>query len=159
MPEIRITISNKIATVEGSPSIVCGNGDYSVTFDFDAEWDDQPLKVARFNYTRNGIRLHQDVILDGSSCTVPVMHEVYAVEIGVYSGIESIHTSTPARVPCIRSATDDAAEHPIPAPDVYDQLLAYLQSAQFSEPFAVSDVLPISNGGVSDDIIAIAEEE
>ena len=27
------------------------------------------------------------------------------------------------------------------------------------EPFAVSDVLPVSNGGVSDDIIAIAEEE
>lgn len=156
MTEIKIAVADKIATVKGSPSIVCGNSDYVVTFELDAEWDDQTVKTARFNYTRDGVRRHQDVLLDGSSCAVPVMHEVYAVEIGIYAG--DIHTSTPARVPCIRSATDDAAEHPIPEPDVYDQLLELLQNAQFSEPFAVSDVFPISNGGAAADIFAIAEE-
>lgn len=156
MPEITIKVKDKIAETVGEPEIVCGNSDYTVTFDLDDEWSTYTEKTARFNYVRDGVRRHQDVLFSGSGCAAPVMDDVYAVEIGVYAG--NIHTSTPARVPCVRSATDDAAQHPQPMPDIYDQLLAYLVNFPPGEPFAYSDVLALTPGGISGDIIAIAEE-
>lgn len=161
MPEIKITIRDKIATPTGSPAIVCGNSDYTVTFDMDSEWSPYTARTARFNYTNaDGVRRHQDVLFTGNSCAVPVMNDTHAVEIGVYAG--DIHTSTPARIPCARSATDDAAEHPDPTPDVYDQLLDYLANgggAGGGGGAMTSDVKAVSPGGVLEVIIAIAEEE
>ena len=156
MPEITIKVRDKIAQATGTPTIVCGNADYTVVFDLDAEWTPYNLKTARFNYTRDGVRLHQDVAFTGSSCTAPVMNDLYAVEIGVYAG--NIHTSTTARIPCERSATGDAAQHPDPMPDVYDQLLSYLENYTPGAPFAFSDVQAVSNGMIADEI-AIAEQE
>ena len=158
MPEITIMITDKIAEVKGTPIIVCGNADYTVIFETDEEWSSYSIKTARFNYTQNGVRLHQDVQFTGDRCAVPVMTDVYAVEIGLYAG--DIRTSTLARIPCERCATDDAAQHPEPMPDVYDQLLSYLENytPATSAPFAFSDVQAVSAGGVSEDIFAIAEE-
>ena len=146
MPIIQIMVRDKVATTIGSPVIICGNSDYVVYFDLDTEWAPFQIKTARFNYTRDGVRLHQDILLTEDHCTAPVMDDVYAVEIGLYAG--SIHTSTPARSPCERSATYDAPLHPAPAPDIYDQLLAYLSTIGTSDPFAIA----------ANDIIAIAEE-
>lgn len=128
MPTIPIIISGKIATAQGAPSIVCDNSDYTLQFTFDSEWDEYTAKTARFNFVRNGVRQYYDVLFEGSSCTVPVLNDVYEVEIGVYAG--DIHTSTPARVPCVRSATFGSAQHPDPPADVYDQLLEYLAGLQ-----------------------------
>lgn len=157
MPNVLIRVTNKIAQPVGHPTIVCGNRDYTVTFMLDSEWDGYVEKTARFNYVRDGVRRHQDVVFSGLSCAIPVMDGVYAVEIGVYAG--SIHTSTLARIPCERSATDDAERHPDPMPDIYDQLLEYLAKKDAVKPFAFSDVQAISPGGVANDITAIAEEE
>lgn len=126
MPAIEITVAGKIAQVQGNPVIVCGNSDYTVQFTFDSEWNGYAAKTARFNFVQNGVRLYYDVLFEGSSCTVPVLNDVYEVEIGVYAG--DIHTSTPVRVPCVRSATDGAAQHPDPPPDVYEQLMDYLEN-------------------------------
>lgn len=157
MPTIQITIRDKIASAAGAPAIICGNSDYTVQFDLDEEWTPYAVKTARFNYTRDGIRLHQDVLLTGNSCTAPVMHDVHEVGIGLYAG--ALHTSTPARIPCERSATDDAALHPYPMPDIYDQLLHYL-TTPVEEPFTVSDVIPIADSALEEElIIAIAEKE
>ena len=41
MPTIKITVTEKLASLEGSPVYVCGNSDYSVAFTFDAEWSAQ----------------------------------------------------------------------------------------------------------------------
>ncbi len=38
MPDIQITVASKIAAAQGSPSIVCGNSDYTAVFAFDGEW-------------------------------------------------------------------------------------------------------------------------
>lgn len=47
MPDINITVRDKIAKAEGSPEIVCGNSDYAVVFDLDFEWDTYDLKTMR----------------------------------------------------------------------------------------------------------------
>lgn len=126
MPTIEIAVADKIAQVQGNPVIVCGNSDYTVQFTFDSEWNGYAAKTARFNFVQNGVRLYYDVLFEGNSCEIPVLNDVYEVEIGVYAG--DIHTSTPARVPCVRSATDGAAQHPDPPPDIYEQLLDYLEN-------------------------------
>lgn len=38
MPDIEILIREKIAVAPEGSRLVCGNGDYTVTFDFDEEW-------------------------------------------------------------------------------------------------------------------------
>ena len=145
MPEIIVQIRNKTASLQGeAPVVVCGNSGYTVTFDLDSEWSVYALKTARFNYTRNGVRLHQDVVFQGSSCQMPVMHDVYEVAIGLYAGNEL--TSTAVRVPCERSATDEAPEHWIPAPDVYDQLLELLANLPAGAADPSGDLLLLAEG-------------
>lgn len=132
MPDIQITVTDKIAQAAGSPVIVCGNSDYTVTFAFDREWTRYTAKTARFNFVRNGVRQYYDVLFEGSTCEIPVLNDVYEVEIGVYAG--DIHTSTGARIPCERSDTAGAAQHADPPADVYDQLLEYLAGLQRGDP-------------------------
>ena len=144
MPEITVKVRNKRAEVIGSPVIVCGNSGYTVTFDLDGEWSAYALKTARFNYVRDGVRLHQDVVFQGSTCAMPTMHDVYEVAVGVYAG--STHTSTAAHIPCERSATDDAAQHWDPAPDVYDQLLALLEDLPADAGEPSGDVMLLADG-------------
>lgn len=128
MPEIQITVTDKVAQVSGSPVIVCGNSDYAVTFTFDSEWNAYTAKTARFAYYKNGIFMYEDVLFEGSSVSIPVLHDIDEVAIGVYAG--DLHTTTPARVPCQRSITDGAAIHSDPQPDIYAQLLEYLAGLQ-----------------------------
>ena len=154
MTTISITVEGKVATPQGSPSIVCGNSDYRVEFTFDSEWAPYTAKTARFNFVRNGIRQYYDVLFDGLICDVPVLDDTYEVEIGVYAG--DIHTSTPARVPCIRSATSGAAEHPDPPADVYEQLMAYLAAMRGTAVAGVAKPKASRAGGV---IIGYAETE
>ena len=158
MPEITIQVRDKHATALESPEIVCGNADYTVAFDLDADWQSYAAKTARFNYVRDGVRLHQDVVFQGTGCAVPVMHDVYEVAVGIYAG--DICTSTPARIPCVQSATDDAAEHPQPAPDVYDQLLTLLAGLTTDAIDPAGDLLRLAEGLTQDDAeIGIAEQE
>ena len=158
MPEITIQVRDKHATALESPEIVCGNSDYTVAFDLDSEWQSYATKTARFNYVRAGVRLHQDVIFQGTGCAVPVMHDVYEVTVGVYAG--DIRTSTPAHIPCVQSATDDAAEHWQPKPDVYDQLLTLLEGLTTDAIEPAGDLLRLAEGLTQDDAeIGIAEQE
>lgn len=103
MPNIEITVAGKIAT-NTTPEvvIVCGNSDYFVTFDLDAEWDAEPKRVARFSYIRDGRLRHKDQPFEGSSVAVPVLSGVRQVTVGVYAG--DLHTTTPAAVLCRLSA-------------------------------------------------------
>lgn len=128
MPDIGISVTNKIAQVSGSPVIVCGNSDYTVNFTLDSEWDAYTAKTARFAYYKNGVFQYTDVLFEGDSVFAPVLNDVDEVAIGVYAG--DLHTSTPARIPCARSITDGDAVHDPPAPDVYAQLMEYLASLQ-----------------------------
>lgn len=102
MPNINITVAAKIATnTTPGEVIVCGNSDYTVTFDFDSEWAAQAERTARFVYYKDGLSLYQDVAFTGNSVAVPVLSGISYVLVGVYAG--SLHTTTPAKVLCDRS--------------------------------------------------------
>ena len=132
MPNIQITVAEKIAQAQGSPVIVCGNSDYTVTFDFDSEWAPYTAKTARFRFVRDDVQQYYDVLFEGDTVAMPALSGVYEVEIGVYAG--DIHTTTPAQIPCAQCITDGAPQHADPPADVYDQLLEYLAGLQRGEP-------------------------
>ena len=50
--DINIKVKDKIAAGDGT-LIVCGNSDYTVNFELDAEWDAYDKKTMRIGY-RNG---------------------------------------------------------------------------------------------------------
>lgn len=116
MPEIHISVREKVAQQEDTTVYVCGSGDYSVVFDFDEEWEPEGPKTARFQ-TEN---LFQDVFFYGCRCTVPVIGYARQLEVGVFA--ENVRTSTPARV-SLREGTRSRWGPPEdPAPSLYDQL-------------------------------------
>ena len=139
MPEISVKVREKIAQTQGTPEIVCGNSDYAILFDFDSEWDGYDEKTARFVRCdlRTGKVVHTDVLFNGSTVVAPALYDTAAVAVGVYAG--DIHTTTPARIPCARCITDGLPQHEDPAPDVYAQILAYLE--ELNEGFACKPVL------------------
>lgn len=147
MPEIRISVREKIAQVSGSPEIVCGNSDYAAIFDLDSEWDAYEFKTMRVAWLdiRTGKLLYTDVPFDGSTCVLPAIYDAYEIAVGVYAG--DIRTTTPARIPCARCITDGGSAHEAPPPDVYEQILELLE--QIANPVgfgATGDATTILDG-------------
>jgi hypothetical protein len=102
MPNINITVAGKIATnTTPGEIIVCGNSDYTVTFDFDNEWRTQTKRTARFVYYKNGQALYKEAAFTGNTVAVPVLSGIDFVLVGVYAG--NLITTTPAKVLCDRS--------------------------------------------------------
>ena len=109
--DINIKVNDKIA-VGDETLIVCGNSDYSVNFELDAEWDAYEKKTMRVGY-RNG--KYKDVEFSGSSCTLPVISKRPWIAVGLYAG--QLHTTTPALFRCAECITDKDDE-PIDKPEV-----------------------------------------
>ena len=128
MPEISVTVRDKIAQVQENPEIVCGNSDYTMTFDFDEEWDAYENKTARFSFLENGIPRYFDVLFSGDTVSIPPVWNTCEILAGVYAG--DIHTTTPAAIPCVPCITDDEPVHPDPPPDVYEQLLEAVEAME-----------------------------
>lgn len=128
MPEIIVNVREKIAQVQGNPEIVCGNSDYTVTFDFDAEWNQYTEKTAHFAFVQDGKPQFYDVIFSGNTVKIPAVYRTSELAIGAYAG--AIRTTSPARVPCAYCITDGQPVHPDPPPDVYAQLLELLEGMQ-----------------------------
>lgn len=123
MTDIKITVADKKATLVGTPIIVCGNSDYTVTFSFDSEWSAMGPRTARFVYIKNGEKQHEDVVFSGSTVAVPVLADVAFVQVGVFEG--NLATTTPARVLCSPSILCGTGSTPDSlTEDVYNQLLA-----------------------------------
>lgn len=127
MPDISIKIRDKIAQVQGSPQIICGNSDYCAVFDFDAEWGDYDAKTMHIVWRdiSSGNFRHYDVQFSGSTAVLPALYGCDCACIGVYAG--DIRTTTPARVPCLRCITDGEPYHDDPPPDIYLQLMDYME--------------------------------
>lgn len=115
--EINVIVRNKIAKLVKPFVAVCGNSDYVINFDFDAEWEEYETKTARFKYNGN----YTDVIFDGNQCPMPVINGTYTVEIGVFAG--DLHTTTPALLPMKKSILCGNGTPKDPASDVYSQIM------------------------------------
>lgn len=95
---IIVGVANRVATPPSDAVIVCGNSDYTLTFDFDAEWAAEPVKIARYVwFSRN--KAHSDEItFEGNTVAVPILSNTNAVYVGVYAG--NLRTTTPAKIVC-----------------------------------------------------------
>lgn len=104
----QISIKKRIAEVlstDGNlPILVCDNADHTLAFSFDEEWMAYDEKTARFVYRENGGKgntVYIDVPFTGDTVSVPLLHNITEVWIGVYAG--DLITSSAARLSCIAS--------------------------------------------------------
>lgn len=147
MPDINITVRDKIAKAEGSPEIVCGNSDYAVVFDLDSEWDTYDLKTMRVVWIDilTGTPRYNDVPFSGNSAIIPAVYNAYEIAVGIYAG--DIRTTTPARIPCDRCITDGSVVHETPSASVYEQIIDLLEKMAHPVGFgATGDSTPIIDG-------------
>lgn len=101
MEEIKIQVTNKVATAIGTPTIICGNSDYALKFTFDKEWDNHLTKTARFTFFKDGIYKYIEVEFVGGTCYAPILTDIDKVTVGVYAG--ELQTTTGADIRCKRS--------------------------------------------------------
>ena len=105
MPEIVITIRNKIATASVR-SIVCDNTDYTVRLDCDEQWGEGP-KIVYF--VLQGVGALAPATTEDDVCAVPPIHLSDGVgrqlAIGVQQG--AVKTSSAACVFCWPSAENE----------------------------------------------------
>lgn len=128
MPNISISVKNKIAVQTNRTLYVCGNSDYTALFDLDAEWNAFEIKTARFCYNGH----YYDVIFTGNECEIPVIADTNEFEIGLFAG--NLHTTTPAMVLCERSILSTSGTPTNPSPDVYHQLIEKINSGMLRGP-------------------------
>ncbi len=122
MPDINISVRDKIAAQTGRAMMVCDNSDYTLVFDFDEEWAAYGTKTARFRW--NGS--YADVVFDGDTCPCPAIRDTALVRVGVFAG--DLHTSTPAIVACLPSIRGGDGAPLDPEDDVYDQIMEKLNA-------------------------------
>lgn len=142
MPNINITVREKIAHTISDTCIVCGNSDYVAIFDFDAEWDAYATKTARFIWGGT----FTDVPFTGNECPVPVILDAVSVLVGVYAG--DLHTTTAAAVGVRRSilgGSETEAEVSHEIKDTFGKMLAGKIDAP--QTAAVGEVLTVEEVG------------
>lgn len=114
-----ISVKSKQAKNLSKIPYVCGNTDYRVAFDFDDDWNQYPIKTARF-VAADGTPYEETVI--DNQCKFPQIMDTFRVELGVYAG--DLVTTTPAVVECLRSIRSGTGETPeVPEPDRYDAMM------------------------------------
>lgn len=157
MPDVMITVREKIAQVSGSPEIVCGNSDYAVVFDLDEEWNAYEIKTMHVVWldARTGKLRYDDVPFSGSTAIIPAIYDAYEIAVGIYAG--DIRTTTPARIPCARCITDGGSAHEPPPPDVYAQILDLLEKIAKPVGFGATGDATMMLDGAGIGIVGIAE--
>lgn len=105
---IPIQVQKRMAWTGWPGYIVCGNDGYTITFDFDDEWDEAAAKTARFKFrTEEGMK-HTDQPFVGNTVKVPVLSNIREVEVGVFVG--DLTTTTGATIRCVPSIRCDSGE-------------------------------------------------
>lgn len=118
---INVSIKNKIAVQTDNALYICGNSDFVVEFDFDAEWDGYDTKTARFILDN---ATYYDVVFQGNQCPVPIISNTYGIYVGVYAG--NLQTTTPAHISAKKSILCSGGSPAAPSDDVYNQIMVEL---------------------------------
>ena len=146
MPNINITVREKIAHTITDTCIVCGNSDYVVDFAFDAEWDAYEVKTARFIWGGT----YTDVAFTGNECPVPVIPDAISVLVGVYAG--DLHTTTAAAIGVRRSILGG---NPVPAKGELLGSNEIVSAISTSNKEQIQALMQIVNGGYDKVLAAI----
>ena len=127
MPIIDIRIRNKVAE---SPKnhLVCGNSDFEIHFDFDAEWNEHDTKTARFVWNNQ----FEDIVFSGNVCSVPIITGTKYCGVGVFAG--NLRTTTPATIVCDESILCEGGTPADPIPDVYAQIMDMINAGMLQGP-------------------------
>lgn len=145
MKRIEISVQNLVAWQTNSTDYVCGNSEFVVGFVFDKEWNEFETKTARFIHGGE----HTDIVFTGTECKVPKIFNVKSMEVGVFAG--DLSTTTPAVVHCRKSILCKSGTPAAPTPDVYAQVMEFLNNGVSAEQIAqaVADYLeanPVETG-------------
>lgn len=124
MPNINIVVRKKVATNVDDTEYICGNSDFLIDFDFDAEWDAFDFKTARFISGST----YKDVVFQGKQCKMPVHANTNTILCGVFAG--DLHTTTPAVVKSRKSILCGTGSPAAPEDDVYAQMMELLNKCR-----------------------------
>lgn len=123
---IVIFVKDKVAYAPKDARIVCNNYDYTITFDFDDEWNSIETKTARFSANGKNI----DVVFTGNSVNAPPIYNAAYVKIGVFA---PDITTTYATIRCEESILCEGGVIADPLPDVYAQIIDLLNQLKENE--------------------------
>lgn len=127
---IHITVRDRVPTITAGEDVISYNSDYVAEFEFDEEWQDK-VKTVYF-VCEDGS--YQAVVMSGNSCDVPMMAgEHRRIFVGVQAGAEEKPSVLKTTRPCCLKVKDSIADYlgqpiPDPTPDVYEQIMAMLES-------------------------------
>lgn len=103
--------------------VIGDNADYEAVFQFDAEWNGK-IKTARFVNPKTN--RYKDAVIANDRCVIPVeMLKKGFLSVGVFS---DVMTTTPCQVLVKESIREKCGAIQPPKPDVYEQLLALIES-------------------------------
>ena len=122
---ICVTVKKKIATAPDTAAYICGNGDFTIHFNFDAEWDAYDSKTARFIMDD---KTFIDIVFQGTSCAIPVITDSIFINVGVFAG--NLCTTTPAVIRAKKSILCDTGTPAAPPDDVYNQIMERLDELE-----------------------------
>nr|DAU55071.1 MAG TPA: hypothetical protein [Caudoviricetes sp.] len=119
---IVIKVTDKVPELVSGPEyVVCDNSDYTVVWQLDEEWAQFEHRTMQVNY-KDGT--YERVLFTGDTCALPAIPVPGPVHVGLFAG--DIHTTRPARLLAVRSATTDSGEERDPMPDGYAQAIKAL---------------------------------
>lgn len=127
---IHITVRDRMPTITAGEDVISHNSDYVAEFEFDEEWQDK-VKTVYFACEDGS---YQAVVMSGHSCGVPMMAgEHRRIFVGVQAGSIEKPSVLKTTCPCCLKVKDSIADYlgqpiPDPAPDVYEQIIAMLES-------------------------------
>ena len=156
---IHITVRDRVPTITAGEDVISHNSDYVAEFEFDEEWQDKVKTV--FFVCEDGS--YQAVVMSGNSCDVPMMvGEHRRIFVGVQAGSAEKPSVLKTTRPCCLKVKDSIADYlgqpiPDPTPDVYEQIIAMLESITSptwnsvqNKPFTtLGDGLEVENGVLS----------
>lgn len=119
---IVIKVVDKVPIVVSGPQyVVCDNSDYPVVWQLDEEWAQFESRTMQANY-KDGT--YERVLFTGNTCALPALPVPGPVHVGLFAG--DIHTTRPARLLAVRSATTDSGEERDSMPNGYAQAIKAL---------------------------------
>lgn len=127
---IHINVRDRVPTITAGEDVISHNSDYVAEFEFDEEWQDK-IKTVYF-VCEDGS--YQAVVMDGNSCGVPMLDgEHRRIFVGVQAGAAEKPSILKTTRPCCLKVKDSIADYlgqpiPDPTPDVYEQIIAMLES-------------------------------
>lgn len=121
---IVIKVTDKVPELVSGPEyVVCDNSDYTVVWQLDEEWAQLEHRTMQVNY-KDGT--YERVLFTGDACALPAIPVPGPVHVGLFAG--DIHTTRPARLLAVRSATTDSGEERDPMPNGYAQAIKALDA-------------------------------